>query len=82
MVQVIIIFRFNTYIHIFLFIFVIKVPSLNQRKFFLEHNLLTLFDMGFFEPSALRGGGGVDEGPIIALCYYSDDHKIWHRYQA
>ena len=37
--------------------------------------------MGFFEPSALGGGGG-DEGPIIALCYYSDDHNIWHRYQA
>ena len=45
----------HTYIYIY--IFVIKVSSLNQRKFCLEHNLLTLFDMGFFEPSALGGGG-------------------------
>ena len=48
----------HTYIYIYIYIFVIKVPSLNQRKFCLEHNLLALFDMGFFEPSALRRGGG------------------------
>ena len=30
------------------YIFVRKIPSLNQRKFCLEHNLLILFDMGFF----------------------------------
>ena len=47
----------------YIYFFFIKVPSLNQRKFCLEHNLLTLFDMGFFEPSALRWGGGEDEGP-------------------
>ena len=50
----------HTYIYIY--IYVIKVPSLNQRKFCLEHNLLTLFDMGFFEPSVFFLGGG-DEGP-------------------
>ena len=49
----------HTYISIYFFI---KVPSLNQRKFCLEHNVLTLFDMSFFEPSVLGGGGG-DEGP-------------------
>ena len=52
-----------TYIYIYIYIFVIKVLSLNQRKFCQEHNLLTLFDMGFFEPSAMGRGGGGDEGP-------------------
>ena len=30
-------------------------------------NTLTLFDMGFFEPSVIGGGGGHEGPPIITL---------------
>ena len=43
---------------------------MNQITFCLEHNLSTLFDMGFLEPSAVGGGG--HEGPFISLCYCSE----------
>ena len=29
----------------------------------LQKGFVTLFDMGFFEPSVMGGGGGVGEGP-------------------
>ena len=47
---------------------------------------LILFDMGFFEPSVMGGGGLRErghEGPAPLLsCYCSDDTEIWNRYQA
>ena len=41
---------------------------------------LTPFDMGYFERSVMGEG---HEGPPSQLCCYcSDDHEIWHSYQA
>ena len=43
---------------------------------------LTLFDMGFLNRQSLGEGGGMRAPPSWLCCYCSDDHEIWHRYQA